>query len=65
MTMTVQQLIARLQQLPQDMPVTICHPAQCCCGECFLPHDDYSEPDPSIQTTPTCCGGTGEQAVVL
>ena len=44
--MRVAQLIAALQALPQDLEVVVCHPAQCCCGDCFLPTDEYSEPDP-------------------
>lgn len=64
--MTVADLIERLQALPQDMRVMVRHPGQCCCGECFLPHDEYVDPDPSPQPTSACCpGGTGETTVIL
>lgn len=42
--MKVAELITKLQALPQDMEVTVCRPASCCCGDCFLPLDDYSDP---------------------
>lgn len=48
--MKVSQLIAKLQALPQDMEVVICRPASCCCGDCFLPLDDYSDdPSPAVE----------------
>lgn len=63
--MKVAELIAKLQTMPQDMEVLVCHPGQCCCGDCFLPHDEYATPDPTVLATSTCCGGSGEQAVIL
>ena len=42
------QLIAALQKLTpeqRELPVFIRHPAQCCCGDCFCPGDDYSDGD--------------------
>jgi hypothetical protein len=47
--MNVAQLIAKLQALPQDLEVIVRHSAQCCCGECFLAKDDFSDPDPSVE----------------
>lgn len=39
--MLVRDLIAALSTLDPDLPVAVCRPASCCCGECFLPLDDY------------------------
>ena len=46
--MNANQLIAILSQLSpenRELPLYVCHPAQCCCGDCFCPSDDYSEVD--------------------
>lgn len=50
MTTTVAQLIAQLQALPLNLEVRICRPASCCCGDCFLPLDEYAEPSVGIET---------------
>jgi hypothetical protein len=47
---TVAQLVAKLQALPQDLEVIIRHSAQCCCGECFMPLDDFGDdPAPTVE----------------
>ena len=63
---TVAQLIEKLQAMPQDLEVVIRHSAQCCCGECFMPLDDFGDdPDPTVER-PYGHGQNGEaQKVVL
>lgn len=56
--MNANQLIAALQKLTpeqRELPVYIRHPAQCCCGDCFLASDDHTEvwDDPSVQQVST------------
>lgn len=52
--MNVSELIVALQKLDPELDVFVCHPAQCCCGECFLPPDEYSEVSDVRETTARC-----------
>ena len=67
MTMTANKLIAILSQLSpenRELPVFICHPGQCCCGDCFLPSDDYREVDtPMIWERPV--DGSGKPYTLI
>lgn len=63
--MLVRDLIARLSALDPELPVIIRHPAQCCCGECFLALDDFGlDPDPVVEK-PYGCGVDGNTIYVV
>ena len=63
--MLVRELIEALSRLDPDLPVMVCRPASCCCGECFLPLDDFdTDPSPTV-ARPYGVGQDGQTPAVV
>lgn len=64
--MLVRDLIARLSALDPELPVLVRRPTSCCCGEYFLPLDDFDDDPSPTAERPYGHGQDGtREAVVL